>query len=84
MNVDGVDIDKIVLTISQLADDTCLFLKNELQVPVVIKALDAFARASGLTINKQKCEIMTIHDSNIVSTDDIKVKKKRLNTQLSH
>ena len=36
VNVEVIKIGDSVLTISQLADDTCLFLQHELQVPNVI------------------------------------------------
>ena len=58
VDVEGIKIGENVLTISQLADDTCLFLKDELQVPIVIDALGMFSLASGLYINKHKCDIM--------------------------
>ena len=77
VKVEGIKIGDNVLTTSQLADDTCLFLQNELQVPIVIDALKVFSVASGLTINETKCEIMTVHDSDILLIDGIKVKKKK-------
>ena len=39
-----------------------------------------FSAASGLNINKTKCEIMTVHDSDILLIDVIKVKNKIKNS----
>ncbi len=51
-------MEDFTLTISQLADDTCLFLKNKDQVPVILEALKLFSDASGLSVNHSKREIM--------------------------
>ena len=59
----GIKIGENNVIISQLADDTCLFLNDEFQVPLVLEALKHFSGASGLTINQKKCEILTVHDS---------------------
>lgn len=53
----------MILTV--LADDTCLFLKNEDQVPVILEALKNFSKDSGLTINQSKCEILTVPNSDV-------------------
>jgi len=46
--------------ISQLADHSCLFLNNE--VPFVLEALKNILDASGgLTVNRNKSQIMFIH-----------------------
>lgn len=76
VQVEGIRIGDNSLTISQLADDTCLFLQDDTQVPIVLQALNMFSRASGLTINKNKCEILTVHESDLVSIEGIKVKKE--------
>ncbi len=39
--IKGIEIEDFTLTISQLADDICLFLKNKDQVPVILEALKA-------------------------------------------
>ena len=36
-----------------------------------------FSVASGLTIDKTKCEMMTVHDSHILSIHGMKVNKKK-------
>ncbi len=49
--------------ISQLADDTILFIKNTEQQPKLLKLTGTFSDASGLNLNLQKCEVMLIHNS---------------------
>ncbi len=61
--------------ISQLADDTCIFLKDKRQVPITLEALKLFSHASGLSVNHTKSEIMTIHHSDISDVCGIKVKQ---------
>lgn len=43
------------LIITQLADDTTLFLKNENQVSVAINTISQFSKASVLRLNLIKC-----------------------------
>ena len=42
------------IKITQLADDTTIFLKNTNEIPVVINIIDEFGIISGLKINIQK------------------------------
>ncbi len=62
--------------ISQLADDTTLFLKDERQISLAINIIDSFSKASGLCLNIQKCELLAIKDSNKSSVHNIPVKEK--------
>uniref|UniRef100_A0A1A7XB67 Reverse transcriptase domain-containing protein n=2 Tax=Iconisemion striatum TaxID=60296 RepID=A0A1A7XB67_9TELE len=62
------------LSIIQLADDTTLFLKNEMQIPVALRIVNRFSEASGLHLNIDKCELMAIHDHPQRSLYDIPVK----------
>ncbi len=48
------------IVISQLADDTVLFLKNIDQVPKTLQIINNFSNALGLCLNLSKCEIMTL------------------------
>lgn len=48
------------IVVSQLADDTTLFLKNVQQVRRVIETIELFSRASGLKLNLEKCELLAI------------------------
>lgn len=50
------------LIITQLADDTTIFIKNADQIPLVIKKVEIFSKASGLQLNLKKCELMALHE----------------------
>ncbi len=62
------------LVVSQLADDTTLFLKNVEQVPKAIETTDLFSKASGLKLNFKKCELLAIHDCHLVEAYGILIK----------
>ncbi len=51
LDVQGILVEELTFIISQLADDTCLFLKDEKQVPVILDALNLFSNASGFSVN---------------------------------
>ncbi len=59
-NIKGITIGNVELIISQLADDTALFLKDSSQVLVALNVLQAFTKTSGLNLNIDKCELMSI------------------------
>ncbi len=73
--IKGIEIEDFTLTISQLADDTCLFLKNKDQVPVILEALKLFSDASGLSVNNSKSEIMAVHSLDDAYISGIQVKQ---------
>lgn len=60
--------------ISQLADDTVFFLKNQHQIDKAIHLCDLFSKASGLYLNINKCELIAIHDSELDSLFNIPIK----------
>ncbi len=72
----GVTIAEREVIISQLADDTTLFLKDERQISLAINIIDSFSKASGLCLNMQKCELLAIKYSNKSSVHNIPVKEK--------
>lgn len=72
----GIDILGRTFTISQFADDTLLFLKNKEVLPLVIEKISVFSKASGLTLNFKKCELMAIHNCNLDVIEGIPVKKE--------
>jgi len=57
LNIQPLNVMGNSLVISQLADDTTLFLKNARQIPVALKEISLFSKASGLKLNMEKCEI---------------------------
>lgn len=64
------------IAISQLADDTTLFLKNKDQVPLAISLVNVFSKASGLQLNLSKCELLSLHQSDSACLHNIPVKDK--------
>ncbi len=62
------------IVISQLADDTTIFVKNLEEIPKVFELINMFSKASGLTLNHKKCELMAIHDCNLTEAQNIPIK----------
>lgn len=58
----GIFIADINVLISQLADDTTLFLKDSSQLSLAIDVLEQFSNVSGLHLNLKKCELLAIKD----------------------
>ncbi len=73
-NIEGINNGGNTLIISRLADDTCLFLKNDSQVSAALNEFNLFSKASGLVVNSNKSEIVYVNDSNKYYLDGIKVK----------
>lgn len=44
------------------------------QIPKVFELIDMFSKASFLTLNHNKCELMAIHDCSLTNTDTISIK----------
>ena len=62
------------IIISQLADDTTIFVKNLEQIPKVFDLINTLSKASGLTLNRNKCELMALHDCTLTSAYDTPIK----------
>lgn len=60
--VKGISLIGKELIITQLADDTTLFLQNEHQISDAVEAVKEFSKASGLYLNLNKCELMAIKE----------------------
>lgn len=69
LNVFGHEI-----IISQLADDTTVFLKNLEEVPKHLQTINVFSKASGLMLNHNKCELFSIHECPLVAVYGIPMK----------
>ena len=52
--IQGIPLKNIELKISQMADDTTIFLKNGTSIPVLLDTLNHFSICSGLTTNIEK------------------------------
>lgn len=70
----GIGIENSEIIISQLADDTVLFLEDSLQIPIALTALQLFSKASGLQLNLNKCELLPVKNTMTSSIDGIPVK----------
>ena len=76
-SIKGIVVNDTEFKISQLADDTSLFLRDHRSLTQVIELLDEFAICSGLKLNKTKTEIFylgnTNHRPNVDVNDTYKV-----------
>ncbi len=72
--LEGISVLGREMKISQLADDTTLFLKDESQVSKALDLIYNCSCASGLKLNVSKCEIMPVHDLNNDSIENIPIK----------
>ena len=72
----GISIAGKEIIISQLADDTTLFLKDANQIPISINVIQSFSKASDLFLNIKKCELMAVKDCVTPSYYGIPVKEE--------
>lgn len=75
-DVAKLDVLGTELIISQLADDTTLFLKDDKQISKAINKIKLFSDASGLTLNLKKCELLAIHDTPLKEICNIPIKSE--------
>lgn len=47
--------------ISQFADDTVVFLRDEYMITKALETITLFSKASGLSLNRKKCELLPIN-----------------------
>ena len=71
----GISVANREVIISQLADDTTLFLKNPAQVSLALSVVDVFSKASGLYLNVNKCELLSVKQTIAQSIAGIPVKE---------
>jgi len=58
-----------VIIINQLADDTTFFfffLKDAGEIPLALKIIYTFSKASGLYLNINKCQLIFLKNSNLI------------------
>ena len=73
-DITGINIDTTNFQISQLADDTTLFLKDKHSVQTVLDLLKHFELCAGLKLNKSKSEAIMLGNSNhLTSVCGIKI-----------
>uniref|UniRef100_A0A669EC77 Reverse transcriptase domain-containing protein n=1 Tax=Oreochromis niloticus TaxID=8128 RepID=A0A669EC77_ORENI len=75
-NVKGISLIGKDLLITQLADDTTLFLKDEYQIFIAIETISMFSKASGLYLNIPKCELMAIKECSKTALCNIPIKQE--------
>lgn len=73
-NLKGITVGNAELIISQLADDTALFLEDSSQIPVDLNILQSFSKVSGLNLNIDKCVLFPIKNCNLSLICGIAVK----------
>ncbi len=71
----GLSIFGKEVRLTQLADDTALFLKDKHQIENAISLVNEFSAASGLKLNKSKCEILCLFPTDVKTLYNIPVKK---------
>ena len=69
----GLTIFNKEIKISELADDTTIFLRDKDQVAHALNTITAFSIASGLMLNVSKCEILCLFDSGDKERENIPV-----------
>lgn len=63
--IKGLSIFGKEVRLTQLADDTALFLKDKNEIETAISLIEEFSAASGLKLNKFKCEILCLYETNV-------------------
>jgi len=71
-----IDILGQPVIISQFADDTTIFMKKLTEVPQILQLINTFSKASGLKMNLNKCELMSIHHCHLTEAYNIPIKSK--------
>ncbi len=66
-NFDKLNVFGRQIVLSQLADDTVIFLRDQYQIDKVIQFICLFSKASGLYLNINKCDLIAIHNSELDS-----------------
>ncbi len=74
-SVKGIDLMGREVVVTQLADYTTLFLKDENQISA-LDEINEFSEASGLCLNINKCELMSIKECSKSSICGIPIKNE--------
>lgn len=72
-DLQGIIIFDKEFRLSQFADDTSIFLKDKSMVEKTINIIQTFSKASGLTLNLNKCELLPVHTSVDSTISNIKI-----------
>ena len=60
--IEGIKLKNNTLKISQMADDTTIFLSSSASIPPLLSILNDFAISSGLKTNVEKTKVYPIHN----------------------
>ena len=60
--IEGIKLKNCTLKISQMADDTTIFVSSSASIPQLLSTLSAFAISSGLKTNVEKTKVYPIHN----------------------
>lgn len=71
----GITVFGKEIKITQLADDTAIFLQDKSQVGKAINNIKKFSEVSGLELNLSKCEILCLYKCNEQTIYNINVKE---------
>ena len=71
----GLKIFEREIWITQLADDTVLFLENKQQIETALEIIDTFSNASGLKLNLTQCELLCLYNTEETLLGKIPVKE---------
>jgi hypothetical protein len=80
-NYEGITINNNHLKVTQLADDTTLFLKSHHELPIILNIIDEFGKYSGLQLNRAKTNGLWIGKSkhnDCTVTHDIKLTSDKI------
>ncbi len=72
--IKGIAIHERQIKISQLADDTNIFLGDSSEVPLALNIINDFSKFSGFNLNLSKCEILQLKNNNLCTVCNIPLK----------
>ena len=78
-SVNGNQVNQIKLLITQLADDTTLFIKNMKSFEIINKILNHCYHCARLRLNKEKTEFLPLGQTSTINLEKLGVKKVKHN-----
>jgi hypothetical protein len=72
--IQGIKLDGIVYKVLQYADDTYLFIEDEISLKTALMIFQMFSKCSGLNINMHKSELIWISNSSNYQHKPLKLK----------
>jgi hypothetical protein len=76
--IKGVQVGDVNIKMELLADDTTVYIRNENEVKVILEILTEYKKASGMTINEDKSEILWLGKTPKTTTVGIIKTKKSI------